>query len=190
MSSQALARAASSRPRLSARLASGSTSLVSPREVASACNSAGGRPRLDPGKSVKRIVEARPPSSATKPWASLSAARATIATHGPERSGVSARSRSTAPMLKGTCAPSMTTGRRLGPTSTSKRSMRPGRRAAARASPSRSAAPTGSPERPLTPLRRSSPRTAAAIAKLICSIGAEGSTRVRFTREPSSSARL
>ena len=81
-------------------------------------SSTGERPRLDPGTSVKTTVEARPASSATKPWASLSAASATIATHGPERSGASARSRKTAPMLNGTCAPSMTTGRRLGPIST------------------------------------------------------------------------
>ena len=113
-----------------------------PSDAASACSSAGARPRLDPGRSVNTIVEARLPSSARKPRASLSTASATTATHGPERSGVRARSPRTASRLNGTCAPSSTTGRRLDRASMSKRSMRPGRCAAARVSASRSQAPT------------------------------------------------
>ena len=69
--SQALASLASSRPRLSARFGSGSTSLERPSEAASALSSAGGRPRLEPGKSVNTIAEARSPSSATKPFGVL-----------------------------------------------------------------------------------------------------------------------
>ena len=96
--SQASARVASSRPRFSASFASGSASLVSPSDAASACNSAAERPRLDPGKSVNMMVEARLPSSARKPCSVLVAGerddrhartgeigrKGEIAQHGPD----------------------------------------------------------------------------------------------------------
>ncbi len=84
-----MARAASSRPRFERSFRVRLDLAREPKRTPQApCNSTGERPRLDPGKSVKTTVEARPASSATKPSASLSAASATIATHGPERSGV------------------------------------------------------------------------------------------------------
>ena len=150
-----MACAVSSRPRASARSASGSTSLLRPSDAAIAASSAGARPRLDPGRSVKTAADARLPSSLKKPSASLSAASATIATQGPASSGVSARSRSTASRLNGTCAPSSTTGTRRAPAPILNRSIRPGRRAAARVSRSRSAA------RPARPSARKRPSSEA-----------------------------
>ena len=129
---------------------------------------------------------ARLPSSVTKPFASLSAASATIATHGPERSGVRARSLRTASTLNGTCAPSITTGRRLDPTSMSTRSMRPGRRAAARVR--RGARRRPRRRRPLGRARSSrlaiqrAPASATLASSIVASAreaGARGASRVR-----------
>ena len=93
-------------------------------------------------------------------------------------------------MLNGTCAPSMTTGTRLAPVSTSKRSMRPGRRAAARVSPSRSAAPTGSPEAPAHALAAKLAEDGGGEREVdLFDRGRGVEAAVRFTREPSSSAR-
>ena len=131
--------------------------------------------------SVNTIADARRPSSARKPAASLSVASATTATQG-RPSPARARSASTAAILNGTCAPSNTTGSRDDPTEMSSRSMRPMSRAAARVSASSSPAPISAPERPRTPFPPSSSRTAPASATLVSSIVASSAGRWRARR--------